>query len=64
MTHIIPAAVERLANTEGPTDEEDGEGDEEQEDVRHQVEGIHEAAVVEHAQRHAVGVVTLLAAAE
>lgn len=47
-----------------PTDEEDGEGDEEQEDVGHQVKGVHEAAVVEHAQRHAVGVVALLAAAE
>lgn len=52
----------RTHTTQGPTDEEDGEGDEEQEDVGHQVEGVHEAAVVEHAQRHAVGAVALLAA--
>lgn len=39
-----------------PTNEEDGEGDEEQEDVGDQVEGVHEAAIVEHALLHAVGV--------
>lgn len=47
-----------------PTDEEYGEGDEEQEDVRNQVEGVHETAVVQHALLHAVGVDTLVVAAE
>lgn len=46
------------------TDEEDGEGDEEQEDVRHHVERVHEAAVVEDALVHPVGVRVVLAAAE
>lgn len=46
------------------TDEEDGEGDEEQEDVRHHVEGVHEAAVVEHAVVHVVGGGVALVAAE
>lgn len=36
------------------TDEEDGEGDEEQEDVRHHVERVQEAAVVENAAVHVV----------
>lgn len=47
-----------------PTDEEDGEGDEKQEDMGDQVDGVHEAAIVEDAMRHAVGVVTLFTAAE
>jgi hypothetical protein len=46
------------------TDEEDGEGDEEQEDMRHHVERVHEAAVVEHALVHPVGGRVVLAAAE
>lgn len=46
------------------TDEEDGEGDEEQEDVRHHVERVHEAAVVEHAVVHVVGGGVALVAAE
>lgn len=36
------------------TDEEDGEGNEEQEDVRHHVERVQEAAVVENAAVHVV----------
>lgn len=47
-----------------PSDEEDGEGDEEQEDVRHHVERVHEAAVVEHAVVHVVGGGVALVAAE
>jgi len=46
------------------TDEQDGEGDEEEEDVGHQVEGVHEAAVVEHAPLHAVGILPRVIAAE
>lgn len=38
------------------TNEEDGEGDEEQEDMRNQVESIHEAGIVQHAICHTVGV--------
>ena len=45
------------------TDEEDGKGDEEEEDVGDQIEGVHEAAVVQDAQPHAVGV-ALVASAE
>lgn len=47
-----------------PTDEENGESDEKQEDMGHQVEGVHEAAIVEDTLRHAVGVVTFFTAAE
>ena len=46
------------------TDEEDGESDEEQEDVRHHVERVHEATVVEDALVHPVGGRVVLAAAE
>lgn len=47
------------------TDEQDGEGDEEQEDVRHHVvERVHEATVVEDALVHPVGGRVVLAAAE
>lgn len=46
------------------TDEENGEGDEEQEDVRHHVERVHEATVVEDALVHPVGGRVVLAAAE
>lgn len=45
-----------------PTDEEDGEGDEEQEHMRNEVEGVHEAAVVQHALLHAVGTDVLVVA--
>lgn len=38
------------------TNEEDGEGDEEQEDMRNQVESIHEAGIVQYALCHTVGV--------
>lgn len=44
------------------TNEEDGEGDEEQKDMRNQVKSVHKAAVVQHAVLHAVG--TVLVAAE
>lgn len=37
------------------TNEEDGEGNEEQEDMRNQVESIHEARIVQHAIFHTVG---------
>lgn len=37
------------------TNEEDGEGDEEQEDMRNQVESIHEARIIQHAIFHTVG---------
>lgn len=47
-----------------PTDEEDGEGDEEQEDMGNQVESVHEAAIVQHAHLHAVGIDTLVVAAK
>lgn len=47
-----------------PTDEEDGEGDEEQEDMGNQVESVHEAAIVQHARVHAVGVDTRVVAAK
>lgn len=47
-----------------PTDEEDGEGDEEQENVGNQVESVHEAAIVQHALRHTVGVDSVVAAAK
>lgn len=50
--------------TSALTDEEDGEGDEEQEDVGHHVERVHEAAVVEDALIHPVGGRVVLAAAE
>jgi len=53
-----------MCQSPSPTDEEDGEGDEEQEDVGHQVEGVHEAAIVEHAALHAVGVERLVVSAE
>lgn len=43
-----------------PTDEEDGEGDEEQEDMGNQVERVHEAAIVQHALLHAVGIGTVV----
>lgn len=46
------------------TDEEDGESDEEQEDVRHHVERVHEATIVEDALVHPVGGRVVLAAAE
>lgn len=46
------------------TDEEDGEGDEEQEDMRNQVESVHEAAIVEHALCHVVGTGFVFTAAE
>lgn len=47
---------------QGPTDEEDGEGDEEQEDMGHQVKSVHEAAIVEHSVCHAVGIDTVIIA--
>lgn len=47
-----------------PTDEEDGEGDEEQKDMGDQVESVHEAAIVQHALLHAVGIDTLVVAAK
>lgn len=47
-----------------PTDEEDGEGDEEQENMGNQVESVHEAAIVQHALRHTVGVDSVVAAAK
>lgn len=46
------------------TDEEDGEGDEEQEDMGDQVESVHEAAIVQHAAVHAVGISTVVVAAK
>lgn len=46
------------------TDEEDGEGDEEQEDMGNQVESVHEAAIVEYVARHAVANGTIFTAAE
>lgn len=46
------------------TDKQDGEGDEEQEDMRHQVEGVHEAAVVQHAVVHAVAALVHVIAAK
>lgn len=46
-----------VGGVSSPTDEEDGEGDEEQEDVGHQVESVHEAAIVQRAVFHAVGIV-------
>lgn len=49
---------------EPPTDEEDGEGDEEQEDVGNQVESVHEAAIVQHALVHAVGIDIVVVAAK
>ena len=42
------------------TDEEDGEGDEEQEDMGHKVQGVDEAAIVEHTSIHAVRVIHLV----
>lgn len=47
-----------------PTDEEDGEGDEEQEDVGNEVESVHEAAIVQHAVRHVVGIEMVVIAAK
>lgn len=46
------------------TDEEDGEGDEEQEDVRDHIERVHEAAIVEDSLVHPVGGRVVLSAAE
>lgn len=46
------------------TNEEDGEGDEEQKDMRNQVESVHEAAIVQHAVLHAVGIGAVLVAAK
>lgn len=37
------------------TDEEDGEGDEEEKDVWHHIEGVQEAAVVQNPRVHVVG---------
>jgi hypothetical protein len=49
----------------GPrTNEEDREGDEEQEDVRDQVEGVHEAAIVQHPRIHTVGILGHIVATE
>lgn len=47
-----------------PTDEEDGEGNEEQEDMGNQVESVHETAIVQHALLHAVGIDTFVIAAK
>lgn len=47
-----------------PTYEEDREGDKEQEDMGNQVESVHEAAIVQHAIRHTVGIATIVAAAK
>lgn len=43
------------------TNEEDGEGDKEQEDMGNQVESIHETAIVQHALPHAVGTGAVIA---
>lgn len=51
-----------LSPKQSPTDEEDGEGDEEQEDVGHQIESVHEAAIVQDALVHAVGIDTCFVA--
>ena len=49
----------------GPrTNEEDREGDEQQEDVRDQVEGVHEAAIVQHPRIHTVGILGHIVATE
>lgn len=45
-----------------PTNKEDGERDEEQEDMWNQVESINEAAIVEHAIVHTVGIYRLFVA--
>lgn len=44
------------------TDEEDGEGDEEQEDMGNQIESVHKTAIVQHTLLHAVGLDTVIAA--
>jgi len=68
---VVPREVEPRAVVDvylgaltAPSDEEDGESDEEQEDVRHHVERVHEATVVEDALVHPVGGRVVLAAAE
>lgn len=60
----FPRAPSRLPPRRALTDEEDGEGDEEQENVRHHVERVHEAAVVEDALVHPVGGRVVLGTAE
>ena len=45
-----------------PTNEKDGEGDEEQEDMGNQVEGVHEASIVQHTILHTVGIEILVVA--
>lgn len=44
------------------TDEEDGEGDKEQEDMGNQIESVHKTAIVQHTLLHAVGTGTVIAA--
>lgn len=62
---LLPASALPLRRSpRALTDEQDGEGDEEQEDVRHHVERVHEATVVEDALVHPVGGRVVLAAAE
>lgn len=51
LPHVLPPSVAARALT----DEEDGKGDEEQEDMWHHVERVHEAAVVEDTLVYPVG---------
>lgn len=46
------------------TNKQDGEGDEEQEDMRNQVESIHKAAIIQHAIIYTVGVCNVLVSAK
>lgn len=46
------------------TNEEDGEGDEEQENMGHHSEGIEKASIVEHTTVHIVGNGVILTATE
>ena len=53
-----------MCQSQSPTDEEDREGDEEQEDVGNEVESVHEAAIVQDAIRHVVGIEMVVIAAK
>ena len=53
-----------MCQSQSPTDEEDREGDEEQEDVGNKVESVHEAAIVQDAIRHVVGIEMVVIAAK
>lgn len=53
-----------MCQSQSLTDEEDREGDEEQEDVGNEVESVHEAAIVQDAIRHVVGIEMVVIAAK